>query len=139
MRVKPSMMESPVQKSSPSPGIVSYTEPSTCTTTKQMTLRFQRDSWKLRRSRYGSFSMPSSRAKMLILPGRRPFTRSSASWIVKFLRFSNPLTAYKNSFTSRDCNALLNVWIEEFPLGCPTSLCLDFGFIYLCGGGMDML
>lgn len=83
--------------------------------------------------------MPSSRAKMLILPGRRPFTRSSASWIVKFLRFSNPLTAYKNSFTSRDCNTLLNVWIEEVPLGCPTSLCLDFGFIYLCGGGMDML
>lgn len=83
--------------------------------------------------------MPSSRAKMLILPGRRPFTRSSASWIVKFLRFSNPLTAYKNSYTSRDRNALLNVWIEEVPLGCPTSLCLDFGFICLCGGGMDTL
>lgn len=80
--------------------------------------RFQRDSWKLRRSHYGSFSMPLLQAKMLILPGRRPYTRSSASWIVKSLRFSNPRTAYKSCFMSRNFNNSFRMYEQQqSPLG----------------------
>ena len=75
--------------------------------------RFQRDSWKLRRSHYGSFSMPLSQAKMLILPGRRLYTRSSASWIVKSLRFSNPQTAYKSCFMSRNFNNSFRMYEQQ--------------------------
>lgn len=75
--------------------------------------RFQRDSWKLHRSHYGSFSMPLSQAKMLILPGRRPYTRSSASWIVKSLRFSNPRTASKSCFMSRNFNNSFRMYEQQ--------------------------
>lgn len=96
-------------------------------------MRFQRDSWKLHRSHYGSFSMPLSQAKMLILPGRRPYTRSSASWIVKSPRFSNPRTAYKSCFMSRNFNnSFLNVWVVAVPFGCPCYMSLDLDF-YVCG------
>lgn len=102
--------------------------------------RFQRDSWKLRRSHYGSFSMPLSQAKMLILPGRRLYTRSSASWIVKSLRFSNPQTAYKSCFMSRNFNNSFRMYEQQqSPLDVQVIRVQILIFIYMCMGGMDVL
>jgi len=68
--------------------------------------RFRSDSWKWHRSRYGSFSMPLWQAKMLILPGRRPYTRSSASWTVRSQRFSNLPIVCRSFCMSSDLNCL---------------------------------
>lgn len=74
------------------------------------TCRSQKDSWRSLRSPCGSSSTPSLLAKMLTLPGRRPYTRSSANLIVKSPRFSNPPTAYKSCSMSRNFSLFLNVW-----------------------------
>lgn len=71
--------------------------------------RFRSDSWKWRRSRYGSFSMPLWQAKMLILPGRRPYTRSSASWTVRSQRFSNLPIVCRSFCMSSDLNCLPSI------------------------------
>lgn len=76
--------------------------------------RFRSDSWKWHRSRYGSFSMPLWQAKMLILPGRRPFTRSSASWTVRSQRFSNLPIVCRSFCMSSDLNCLPSI-IPSFP------------------------
>ncbi len=76
--------------------------------------RFRSDSWKWHRSRYGSFSMPLWQAKMLILPGRRPFTRSSASWTVRSQRFSNLPIVCRSFCMSSDLNCLSSI-IPSFP------------------------
>lgn len=71
--------------------------------------RFRSDSWKWHRSRYGSFSMPLWQAKMLILPGRRPYTRSSASWTVRSQRFSNLPIVCRSFCMSSDLNCLPSI------------------------------
>lgn len=71
--------------------------------------RFRSDSWKWHRSHYGSFSMPLWQAKMLILPGRRPYTRSSASWTARSQRFSNLPIVCRSFFTSSDFNCLPSI------------------------------
>lgn len=71
--------------------------------------RFRSDSWKWHRSRYGSFSMPLWQAKMLILPGRRPYTRSSASWTVRSQRFSNLPIVCRSFCTSSDLKCLPSI------------------------------
>lgn len=71
--------------------------------------RFRSDSWKWHRSRYGSFSMPLWQAKMLILPGRRPYTRSSASWTVRSQRFLNLPIVCRSFCMSSDLNCLPSI------------------------------
>lgn len=77
--------------------------------------RFRNDFWKWHRSRYGSFSMLLWQAKMLILPGRRPYTRSSASWTVRSQRFSNLPTACRSSCMTNNwhCLVLNNVTLPQ--------------------------
>lgn len=76
--------------------------------------RFRSDSWKWHRSRYGSFSMPLWQAKMLILPGRRPYTRSSASWTARSQRFSNLPIVCRSFCMSSDFNCLPSL-LPSFP------------------------
>lgn len=77
--------------------------------------RFRNDFWKWRRSHYGSFSMLLWQAKMLILPGRRPYTRSSASWTVRSQRFLNLPTVCRSFCMSKNwyCLVLNNFTLPQ--------------------------
>lgn len=74
-------------------------------------------SWRWLKSHWESSSMPLWPAKTWTRPGRRPFTKSSVNWTVRFRRFSSPPTVFKSSYTSKKkISSSLNcfLWIHQF-------------------------
>lgn len=96
--------------------------------------RFRNDFWKWRRSHYGSFSMLLWQAKMLILPGRRPYTRSSASWTVRSQRFLNlPIVCRSFCMSNKwRCLILNNFTFPQICMKSKVAFLKIFKFQLLC-------